>query len=593
MRISGGEDPRGSPSSTSFDRTVRSPLQVALALVLAASAGSLPAQSPTYDLLLRGGHVLDGTGNPAARADVAVLDGRIAAVGRLPGATATHVVDVSRRIISPGFIDLHSHAEGGLASDDSRRRAAPNLVTQGITSVCVNPDGAGPWPLAAQRAKFEAGGVGPNILQFIGHGTIRRLALGSDFKRAATDAELTKLRDLVRLGLREGAWGMSAGLEYVPGIWSTTDELIALVGELAPVGGTYIVHHRSESTDPRWHRPSVDPAGMPTLLDAVRETIHIGETTGATVVWSHAKVMGAHYWGASTAAIRLIAEARARGNDVWADQYPYNSTGGDGAVVLVPAWAIGDDPFSSARGRAAGPKLEFSYAENLRQAMADPALAEKVRRDVHHEIARRGGPENIVVFDFPDRSYIGRNLAELAKNQKLSPFAMALELQYRGFRDRPGGSRLRGFSVWEDDVDALMRQPWTATSTDAGVVLPEDGPDVHARYYGSYPRKLRHYALDRRVVTLEEAIRSSTSLPAQILGLRDRGLVREGLAADLVVFDPATVRDRATFAEPHQPAEGIELVLVNGQAVVESSRVTGALPGRVLLPPRRSERGRP
>ena len=556
-------------------------------------AGLLPARGQPFDLILRGGRVIDGTGNPAARVDVGIRDGKIAALGGLTAATALHVFDVTGKIVCPGFIDLHSHAEGGLGSSDPRRRAAPNLVSQGITSVCVNPDGGGPWPIGAQRRNFEERRIGPNALLMVGHGTVRRLAMPTDFKRAATPAEVTRMRELVRLGLQEGAWGMSGGLEYVPGIWSTTEELVELVREIAAVGGAYIVHQRSESTDPRWYRPSVDPAGMPTLLDAVRETIHIGETTGATVVWSHAKVMGAHYWGASTAAIRLIAEARARGVDVWADQYPYNSTGGDGAVVLVPAWAIGDDPFSSARGRAAGPKLEFSYAENLRKAMADPAQAEKIRRDVHHEIARRGGPENIVVFDYPDRSYLGRNLAELAKQEKIGPFEMALELQYRGFRDRPGGSRLRGFSVWEDDVDAFMRQPWTATSTDAGVVLPEDGPDVHARYYGSYPRKLRHHALDRRVVAIEEAIRASTSLPAQILGLRDRGLVREGLAADLVVFDPATVRDRATFTEPHQLAAGIELVLVNGQAVVENSRVTGTLPGRVLLPPRRSERGRP
>ena len=593
MSISGKEDTLCPPAPVAPGRTVPIPLQVALALVLAASSVSVKAQAPTYDLLLRGGHVLDGTGNPAARADVAIRDGRIAAVGRLTDATATRVVDVSRRIIAPGFIDLHSHAEGGLASDDPRRRAAPNLVTQGITSVCVNPDGAGPWPLATQRAKFEAGGVGPNILQFIGHGTIRRLALGTDFKRAATDAELTKLRDLVRLGLREGAWGMSAGLEYVPGIWSTTDELIALVGELASAGGTYIVHHRSESTDPRWYRPSVDPPGQPSLLDAVQETIRIGETTGATVVWSHAKVMGSNYWGTSAAAIRLVAAARARGVDIWVDQYPYNSTGGDGAVVLIPAWAIGDDAFSSARGRAKGPNLEFGYTEALRRTMADPALAAKVHADVLHEVARRGGLENIVVLDYPDRSYVGRSLADLASVQKLSAVELAVALQERGFRDRPGGARLRGFSVWEDDVDAFMRQPWTATSTDAGVVLPEDGADVHARFYGSYPRKLRRYALERRVLSLEDAIRSSTSLPAQILGLRDRGVIRAGLVADVVVFDPAKVQDNATFVDPHQHSTGVELVLVNGVPVVEAGRPTGARPGRVLTRAKSSDQREP
>ena len=175
-------------------------------------------------------------------------------------------------------------------------------------------------------------------------------------------------------------------------------------------------------------------------------------------------------------------------------------------------------------------------------------------------------------------------MAALATARGLTPVQMALELQYQGFRDRPGGARLRGFSVWEDDVHAIMAQPWTATSTDAGIALPEDGPDVHARFYGSYPRKLRHYVFERGVITLEHAIRSSTSLPAQILGLRDRGLIREGLAADVVMFDPETVRDKATFSSPHQHAEGIDLVLVNGKPVVEGGELTGALPGRVLLP---------
>jgi N-acyl-D-amino-acid deacylase len=205
-----------------------------------------------------------------------------------------------------------------------------------------------------------------------------------------------------------------------------------------------------------------------------------------------------------------------------------------------------------------------------------------LQADVRHEIARRGGLENIVVLDFPERSYVGRNLAELAAAQRLTDVELALDLQYRGFRDRPGGARLRGFSVWEDDVAAFMRQGWTATSTDAGIALPEDGPDVHARFYGSYPRKLRHYALERGVITVENAIRASTSLPAQILRLRDRGLIRERLAADIVVFDPARVRDKSTFVDPHQFAEGIELVLINGVAVVESSRPTGAKPGQVL-----------
>lgn len=554
---------------------------VALAVL---GGGTGVARGQPYDLLIRGGRVLDGTGNPAAYLDVGVRDGKIAKVGRLPDASAARVIEAKGKYISPGFIDLHSHADRGLDAKDPVRRSAPNLVSQGITTVVVNPDGGGPWPLSKQRAVFAQPGIGPNAALMIGHGTIRRQVMKEDFKRPARPDEVARMRELVRLGMRDGAWGISGGLEYVPGIWSTTEELIELMREIAPLGGAYIVHQRSESTDPRWYQPSVDPPGLPTMLDAVRETIRIGEETGATVVWSHAKVMGAHYWGSSTAAIRLIARARARGVDVWTDQYPYNSTGGDGAAVLIPAWAIGDDAFSSARGRAKGPKVDFGYAEALRQTMADPVLAARVNKDVAHEISRRGGAENIMVFDFPDLSLVGKSLETVAVANGLSPIQMALELQYRGFKDRPGGARLRGFSVWEDDVHAIMAQPWTATSTDAGIALPADGPDVHARFYGSYPRKLRHYVFDRGVITLEHAIRSSTSLPAQILGLRDRGIIREGLAADLVVFDPTTVRDKSTFNDPHQHAEGIDFVLVNGKFLVDGGKLTGALAGHVLTP---------
>jgi N-acyl-D-amino-acid deacylase len=313
------------------------------------------------------------------------------------------------------------------------------------------------------------------------------------------------------------------------------------------------------------------------MLDAVSETIEIGERTGATVVWSHAKAMGAHYWGSSQAAIRLINRARSRGVDMWTDQYPYNSTGGDGSTVLVPSWAIGTDAYAARRA-----EQKADYGAALRQTMADQAKSEKVRRDISHEIARRGGPENVVVFEHPDKAFIGKSLDELATRRGITPVQMALELQYEGFRDRPGGARLRGFSVWEDDVAAFMAQPWTATSTDAGIALPQDGPDVHARFYGSYPRKFRHYALESKAISIESAVRSSTSLPAQILRMQDRGLVRTGLAADLVVMDLDRIRDRATFSNPHQLSEGIDFVLVNGQFVMDGGKPTGALAGKVL-----------
>jgi N-acyl-D-amino-acid deacylase len=548
--------------------------------LFALSPYSLSAQKP-FDVLIVNGRVLDGTGNPWRRADVGIRGGAIAAVGPLRGSPATRTVDAVGKLVVPGFIDLHSHADRGLTSDDPRRRAAPNLVSQGITTVVVNPDGASPWPLAEQRAAVERLKTGPNVALMVGHGTVRRRAMGEAFRRTANAEEIRRMQELVRQGMREGAFGLSAGLEYVPGIWSNTEELVALVREIVPFRGVYIVHQRSESTDPRWYRPSMDRAGLPTMVDAVNETIEIGEKTGATVVWSHAKSMGAHYWGSSGVAIRLIQRARARGVDVWADQYPYNSTGGDGATVLIPAWAVGADSLSGGRPSQGAP---VDYRAALRLIMEDAETAEKVRRDIRHEIARRGGPENIVVFDYPDPSFIGKNLDQLAKTRGIGPVEMALQLQYEGYRERLGGARLRGFSVWENDVEALMAQPWVATSTDAGIALPEDGPETHARFYGSYPRKLRRYVLERGTTSIEHAIRSSTSLPAQIMGMQDRGLLRAGLAADLAVLDLEKVRDRATFVEPHQYAEGVDYVLVNGQFVVDGGKLTGALPGKLLTP---------
>ena len=541
-------------------------------------AASLVAQQ-RFDVLITGGQVLDGTGNPARYADVGIRAGKIATVGKLRGASGERTIDAKGKIIAPGFIDMHSHADRGLGSDDKRRRAAPNLVSQGITTVCVNPDGSSPWPIAGQRAMYEKLGIGPNAILMVGHGTVRRLVMKDDHKRPATAEEIRKMRDLVRQGMQEKAFGLSAGLEYVPGIWSTTEELIELVREILPFGGVYSVHQRSESTDPRWFRPSFDSPGQPTMLDAVAETIRIGEETGATVIWSHSKAMGADYWGSTKAAIRLIERARSRGVDVWSDQYPYNSTGGDGSTVLVPAWAIGDDQFSSSRGRTG---VKADYAAALRKTMQDDAKAAKVRKDITHEIARRGGPENITIFDHPDKTFYGKTLDALASARGITPVQMALELQYEGYKDRPGGARLRGHSVWEEDIEALMTQAWMATSTDAGIALPEDGPDTHARFYGSYPRKLRRYSLDKPVISLENSIRSSTSLPAQILGISDRGLLREGFAADIVVFDPKMIRDKSTFFEPHQHSEGIDYVLVNGRFAVDAGKLTGALPGQVL-----------
>jgi N-acyl-D-amino-acid deacylase len=546
------------------------------AATLAAQASRVP-QSQSFDLLIRNGRVFDGTGNPAFPADIGVRDGKIVAVGRLGSAKAARVIDATGRFVSPGFIDIHSHADdgararGGFRDEDPKVRAAPNLVTQGITTVVVNHDGRSPWPIKTQRELIEKNRIGPNTMLMVGHGAVRSQVMGPDTRRPATADEIAKMRALVRQGLQEGAVGLSAGLEYAPGRWSETSEVVELARELPAFDGVYISHERSEGSDPLWYVPSQDGPGPPTLLDAVRETIEIGEQSGARVVASHIKAKGANYWGSSGAAISLIERARQRGVDVWADQYPYPTSGTDGSTVLIPAWST----------RTEG-QPEAPAAEGLRRTLADPVKAKTARSDIAHEIARRGGPDNVVVYDYSDKSLYGKSLAEIAKLWKTDPIEAAIRIQMEGLPNRRGGARMRGFSMHETDMEAFARQPWVATSTDAGISLPDDGPSTHARFYGSFTRKIRHYALERAAISVEHAIRSSTSLPALIMGLKDRGMIREGLAADLVVFDLATIRDKATFFEPHQYSEGVEYVFVNGVAVVDGSKLTWALPGKVI-----------
>jgi N-acyl-D-amino-acid deacylase len=540
-----------------------------------------------YDLLLTNGRIIDGTGNPWFSADVAIRDGRIVAVGNLAESSATRTLDVSGLTIAPGFIDLHSHADGrnanGLRSEDAKRRAAPNLVSQGVTTVVVNQDGGSPLSIATQKRELETMRFGPNAILMVGHNTVRAMAMADDptdpfadeqiggMQRLATPDEIQKMRELVVEGMEAGAYGMTAGLEYIPGRWSDTNEVAAVVEALEPHGGIFVEHERASGADPMWYLPSFEDPDQPTFLDSIRETIEISERTGVTAVATHAKARGADYWGSSRAAVQLIERARARGVRIFADHYPYNTTGSDGSTRLIPAWVRSDE------------RAEMSYTEALELVLADERDRERLEADVLHEVNRRGGAENIVVMDFPKEEYAGKSLWELMQEKDMNEMELAIHLQQEGSPDVRGGARLRGYSLSEIDVEIYAAEPWMATASDAGIALPGDG-FVHARYYGTFPRKIRRYAMERGNLSVESAIRSATSLPAQILGIRNRGLVREGFHADLVVMDQTEIRDTATFFEPHQYAEGVVHVLVGGAFVVEDSELTWALPGQVITP---------
>ena len=562
---------------------------VLLCVLAAPGLAAFPSsQSPAYDLLITGGQVVDGSGNPWFYADVAVKDGRIAAVGLLASAAARRTVDATGKVVTPGFIDMHSHADGGLASMDLRH--APNVVAQGITLVAVNQDGRSPRPLRDQKALYEKQGIGPHAVLMVGHGTVRSRAMGQRDDQIATDAEIQAMQKLVEGEMNEGAFGLSSGLEYDPGRYSETREVVALTRVVKPYGGFYISHERSEGADPMWKVKS-DPTPFVSLVEAVQETITIGRQTGVPVVASHLKAKGANYWGSSTIATRLIRDARAEGLEVYADQYPYETSGTDGNTVVIPGWALqppsaggrgaggGDQLTAGGRGRGAGGR---PIKEIFKSRLGIDDDVRKIREDIRHEIDRRGGAARIIITDYPDPKYVQKSLQFVASDLKESPVDAAIWLQLNG-ADRAGGARMRGFSLSEIDLDHIMQQDFTATCTDGGIERLGQGLP-HARFYGTMARKIRRYVIDRGVISLPHAIRSMTSLGAQIMGLKDRGLVRAGYWADLVVVDLNTIEDKATFTEPHQYPTGIPFVFVNGVAVIDDGKITGATPGKVLTP---------
>jgi N-acyl-D-amino-acid deacylase len=459
-----------------------------------AAAPTTPAES--YDLVIRGGRVMDGTGNPWISADIAVRGGKIIRIGVLPPYKAIQTVNAEGRLVVPGFIDMHSHADDrdmgtkALRAPDPRRRAAPNLVAQGITTVLVNPDGDSPeMSIQEQAAALEHAHTGVNVALLVGHNTIRRDVMGTDSHRLARPDEVRRMRDLLRAGLMQGAFGLSAGLEYEPGRWSDTEELIQLARELPAFRGIYTVHMRSEASAPVWWRPSqsTGPEG-PSLLEAVRETIRIGEESGATVVATHLKARGTSTWHAAREVVALINQARSRGVSVYGDQYTYNTSFSDGFVLLLPNWSLGLPPNQPEDRRPPG-----NYASKLTAILSDPQQHNELIRDIAHEIDFRGGAQNIRIVAAVRADWVGRSLAELARRNQVSPIEMAIRLQLDGDHRKAGGVLARAFSLSEDDVQTFMSQPWVATSTDADIVLPEDGP-AHPRFYGNYIRKIERYA---------------------------------------------------------------------------------------------------
>jgi dihydroorotase/N-acyl-D-amino-acid deacylase len=515
-------------------------------LLLSALLVAEPAQQPAYDLLLTGGLVLDGTGAPAFRADVAVSGDRIVAVSRtaIPRSRATKVLDATNHVVAPGFIDLHAHNEAITRYPDAQSR-----LRQGVTTTLGGPDGGGPYPFGAYLARVEQLGLGINIGWLVGFGSVRQAVLGRS-DRAPTPDELARMQQMVGEAMHEGAYGMSTGLLYVPQNYATTDEVIALAKVAADSGGFYTSHLRKEGIG---------------ALEGVAEAIRIGREARMPVVLTHHKVIGRAMWGKSTETLALIDQARAEGLDVMADQYPYTASS-TSFSVLVPQWALANGDTAFAR------------------RVKDPVIRDSILAGIVDLLDNDRGGGDLRRVQFANVSWKpelnGRTLYDWAVEKGVPPTSIgAAPLVIEGVLN--GGASMVYHVIDEGDVRRIMKHRWTAIASDGGISEP--GPTVpHPRNYGTYPRVLGHYVRELKVLTLPEAVRKMTSLPAARMGLAERGTVAVGQFADLVVFDPETVADRATFTQPHQYPAGIPHVIVNGRVAVENGAMTAARAGRVL-----------
>lgn len=519
---------------------------VALAAVIPVSsvvAQQTPQAAGRYDILIRHGRVFDGTGDPWLYEDIGIRGDRIVAVGDLHDATAATVIDATGLYVSPGFIDTHSHAAPALATPGLSQ--GQPLLAEGVTTLIGNPDGGGPIDLGKQRAELEKDGLGPNVGLMIGHGSVRAAVMGMA-DRKATPAELDSMRAIVRRGMEQGAFGLSSGLFYTPGSFAPTEEVVELAKVVRPFGGLYSSHIRDES--------DYDVG----VVAAVDEVIRIAREAGIPGVVTHIKVLGPHVWGYSAAIVERIDRARQEGIEVWADQYPYDASSTGLEAALVPAWA-----------RAGG-------RDAFMKRLADSTQLAKIEAGMVANLDRRGGADRLQIARYkPDTTLEGRTLDQIAKARNADAVQTALDMI------RKGDASVVSFNMSDADVRRFMRQPWTFTCSD-GTLVPFGQGVPHPRSYGTFPRKIRKYALEDGVITLPFAIHSMTGLPAAVFRIKDRGLIRPGAFADVVVFDLAKVNDPATYLKPHQLAQGMVDVLVNGGFAIRDGRFTSELHGRVL-----------
>lgn len=518
---------------------------------------ALSAQAPPLDVAIinvgaGGGRLTNGASgvSDAAGPAIGIRGGRIVSIGTLSQAeisAARSVIDATGLTVAPGFIDVHSHGLETLAR--AAVRPADAELAQGVTTIVGNPDGGGPVDLAKQRATLEGdGGVGVNVALLIGHGSVRSAVMGGA-NRAPSADELAKMRALVKQAVADGAYGMSSGIFYTPGRYAKTDELVSLARE---AGGVYTSHIRDEG--------NYDVG----VVASVDEVIRVAEEAHVAGIVTHMKALGPDSWGLSKTLIAHIEAARKRGVSAWADQYPYEASSTSLAAAVLPGVSVAD----------------------ARTRLADAAKRPALLAEAKENIRRRGGPHSIAIASSSagsgrsatasaDQSLNGKRLDDIAGAKGVSPEQAAIDIILGG------GASIVSFNMSEDDIRAIMRQTWTMTSSDGALSLPGEGVP-HPRNNGAFARKLGVYVRERKVVSLDQAITSMTLLPAQVFGFKDRGQIRVGAFADIAIFDPAKVIDRATYENPHQLATGMSYVIVNGQVAWKDGKGTGVRPGQIL-----------
>jgi N-acyl-D-aspartate/D-glutamate deacylase len=508
-----------------------------LLLLALAPAADAPV---TADVVIRGATLYDGSGKPGQLGDLAIQGDRIVAVGQFAVAGKPRVIDGKGLIIAPGFIDLHTHSDTALTQPATR--ANLSFLLQGVTTVVTGNCGFGPTDVAGYFKTLETAGIGSNVIHQVPHNGVRQRVMGNT-NRLPTADELTKMEALVDQGMKDGAWGLSTGLIYNPGTYAKTEELIALARVAGRHGGFYASHIRDEG------------AGLLTSID---EILRIGQEAKLPVHISHMKASGQKAWGKAADAIALVVQARARGQIVTADQYPYIASSTSLAAMVVPA------------------QFREGTREDFLARLDDPDVGPRLRNAIERRIeTRRGGKSLRIASYATNPRWQGKDLETIAAQEKKSILDIVLEIE------RKGGAGVVSFGMNEEEVRLIMKQPWVATASDGTSQVPA-ATVPHPRSYGCFPRKIGRYAIEEKVISLEHALRSAGGLPADILRLPQRGYLKPDYLADVVVFDPETFRDRATYDQPHQYSTGVRYLFVNGRLAVEDGKYTGVLAGKVL-----------